>query len=512
MLFQETEISNQEEGSSQTSKEFKLPSINQKQEIDPLEQKNVSLEAETYTKRLEIFRNMSREELLSSLTPENIEISYKNGNLFIVGLAIDSKEIDNVVEKTSNPAKYYKKMVEAYLSEAKEFRKTISESKKLSTEEIREEIKQQPYAQYFTREDKNRLNLDTDRMPEKELRATYEFCLLEEKVRAANIQYGGSSFYSTIFPEGMNYPRQGDCNGIAFYYGSLASSSGSTLLQESLKYLNTPNHLQLVLSPGKDHIGNEIHISKNSSYVNPDNIDSEGKDTGTYEGNFYPLNTDLKTYGLHKESSLSDVKFLVGSELIEINVGPTVIQDKSNEELDASLALMRKVIELSPSDITANENIVKYFFEMKDRKLLKEEAIETEIIKATERLINGSFMSAFEVSKTNSHFDNAATKELIIKYENKIKKDPKAFIDFIEAPIEEMRKTPALDRREQYYPNKRSQLSVGIINRSTALSLININTEDPEIIELTKKMSEIIDAEIRTWKPKPKEEEKKTQK
>jgi|SRR3989344_2932135 len=464
------------------------------EEIDQLKEKHMEL--------LRSLRAMPEDELLESITPQEIEKHEKEGTLYILFLAINSKDKGNLVEKSAVPEDMYKSIIDNVVSEGMELRKEIVKSKQMSASQLREKLESSPFSDYFKQENLPEVDIQLSRMSEEQLRALYESCLLEGQVRNANIRYtAGGSFWATALPEtGYNIYRQGDCNTVANYYHSLASLAGSNSLSSSLKSIVVDGHAQICFDLGKDDRGKQITISKNTSHVDMSKVDSNGRWTGNnypYVHNFYDVQHDMDDHGADQSKVIHGADALVAAQIGELRKGGSVSKS-SNEELMHERKTAEKVLSLNPHDATENSNYISGLFVMIDRGLIPESEAKKQAGDALKNYIESSYWSGFPLINYARRFGRAETQKFTIQFENKVMSDPKGFSKFVRSSVNSMRNIPDFDRR---LTGTESSVSLDIENRKNMLRSITTLLSSQRAKEICQAELDYLNQEMRNWKP-----------
>lgn len=453
---------------------------------------------EEHMKLLREYRALSEDELLKKLTPAFIFQHHKDGTLYILLLAIDATDKRNTeAELQYDPESHYSKMIDQFVNDGMQFRNKIMEAKGLSIGGIRKKVQLPPYSGYLKQEGLPGINLRYDQMNENQVRAFYEFCLLEEQVRGACIRYGCPSFYGTLGRTDHG-ARSGDCNAVANYYASLVSFSGSELLQEAVRYVTMNGHAQICLDLGKDQGGKVMQISKNTSYVDMSQLDSSGRqrDTLPYQHNFYDFQHDIDSQGLTRKNNTHGVVMLAITELEEVQPHGAFV-DMSDEQLLRMIKLCNKIFEIHPYHATANDNFISATQELLKRKKIGATEAMRSVVPVLKNYIDASYWSGFDLFNFVKEFGEQAAQPLIVLYENKIKRDEKAFVKFLRSSEVEMRKNKNFDRRIQSGSNT---LSIDLENKYRMLELLWNITNDRRVKFICNEQRGLLAKEMRYWK------------
>lgn len=471
-------------------------------EMHELSPEEIEEMKEKHMKLLLSYREMSKKELLAKTTPEEIAKRSREGTLYILLLAINSKDENNLVEKNSTPENMYSSIIDNIVDEGMELRKEILKAKKMSAAQLQQQLETPPFADYFKQEKLPRVDIQLDQMSEEQLRKLYESCLLEKQAREANIMYtAGGSFWATALPEsGYNIYRQGDCNTVASYYHSLASLSGSSSLSSSLRSIIVDGHAQVCFDLGKDNRGKNMIISKNTSHVDMSKVDSEGRWSGKnypYAHNFYDIQHDMDSNGADIDTAIQDEDALVASQIGELRKGGRISRS-SNTELQREKELFEKVLSLNPHDATENSNYISGLFVMLDRRLIPEGETKKQAGKALENYIEASYWSGFPLINFTRRFGRTEAHKFITQYENKIMSDPRGFSRFVRSSVISMRHIPDFDRRMTGTENS---VSLSIENRRNMLRSVVTFLPSQRAKETCQKELDYLNQEMRHWRP-----------
>ena len=453
---------------------------------------------EEHMKLLREYRALSEDQLLQKLTPEFIWQHQKDGTLYILLLAIDATDKRNTeTELQYDPEYHYSKMIDQFVEDGMQFRNKIIGAKSLSIAEIRKKVQSPPYSDYLKQEGLTRTSLRYEKMNENQIRAFYEFCLLEEQVRSAGIRYGCPSFYGTLGRTDYG-ARSGDCNAVANYYASLVSFSDSELLQEAVRYVTMNGHAQICLDLGKDGGGRTMQISKNTSYVDMSQLDSSGRQIKglPYQHNFYDFQDDIEGQGLTRKHNIHGVVMLTITELEEVHQHGEFVH-MTDEQLLRMVKLCNKVLEIHPYHATANDNFISATKELLLRKKIGASEAMQSTIPALKNYIDTSYWSGYELYNFVKEFGKKASEPLIALYENKIKRDEKAFVKFLRSSEGEMRRNKDFDRRIQAESNS---LSIDVENKYKMLDCLQNIISDARVKSLCAEQREFLAKEMRSWK------------
>ncbi len=421
------------------------------------------------------------------MTQKLIKKHIDEGTLFILLLAVDSKNPNNVIEKADRSLSFYEDMIKNFLEEGNEFRKKINASYGVEQRDLLKKLKSNPYRGYFCKNPLLKVSFDLEKLSQEELLALYQFCLLEEQVRESGIIYNsGTEFYAALFPKrGFSLKRQSDCNGIAGYYCSLISFSGSRLLEKSAKFASLEGHAELVFANGT------LSFVKNTSNVEEDESDPDKL------FNFYDPEFDFQLYGASSKS-LRGIDETVYSEITEIvTSGEEIVCKIGAEEAKKKLKLLEKSFELSQGSPTAMSNYIDFVFRLKELKEIESDEASRMIEKVLAKYIDLTYFAAFDVYNFVKTFGYKRGKAILDLYEESILRSQDRFIDFVLAPIKAMKALPGFDRKKDTSPNS---FSLGVENRMRLLNLLYAISGSFSACFLYKKLYGALEKEKKTWK------------